>query len=40
MTRQKKIGGNCIWIMKPKASSQGKGISVIDSFDEVPRGAG
>jgi hypothetical protein len=26
--------------MKPKASSQGKGISVIENFDEVPRGAG
>lgn len=26
--------------MKPKASSQGKGIEVISSFDEVPRGAG
>ena len=26
------------WIMKPKASSQGKGITVISSFDEVPRG--
>ena len=26
--------------MKPKASSQGKGIQVISSFDEVPRGAG
>ena len=29
-----------LWIMKPKASSQGKGIEVISSFDEVPRGAG
>ena len=29
-----------LWIMKPKASSQGKGIQVISSFDEVPRGAG
>jgi tubulin polyglutamylase TTLL5 len=29
-----------LWIMKPKASSQGKGISVISSFDEIPRGAG
>lgn len=26
--------------MKPKASSQGKGIEVISSFEEVPRGAG
>lgn len=26
--------------MKPKASSQGKGITVVSSFDEVPRGAG
>lgn len=26
--------------MKPKASSQGKGITVIDSFEQVPRGAG
>ena len=31
---------NQLWIMKPKASSQGKGIQVISSFDEVPRGAG
>ena len=31
---------NQLWIMKPKASSQGKGIEVISSFDEVPRGAG
>ena len=29
-----------LWIMKPKASSQGKGIQVISSFDEVPRGTG
>ena len=27
-----------LWIMKPKASSQGKGITVISNFDEVPRG--
>ena len=26
--------------MKPKASSKGKGIQVIQSFDEVPRGGG
>jgi len=26
--------------MKPKASSQGKGISVISNFDEIPRGCG
>ena len=25
------------WIMKPKASSQGKGITIIKSFEEVPR---
>jgi translation initiation factor 1 (eIF-1/SUI1) len=25
------------WIMKPKASSQGKGITIIKGFDEVPR---
>ena len=29
-----------LWIMKPKASAQGKGIQVINSFEEVPRGAG
>ena len=29
-----------LWIMKPTASSQGKGIVVLSSVDEVPRGAG
>jgi hypothetical protein len=33
-------GKNQLWIMKPKASSQGKGITVISSFDEIPRGCG
>ena len=34
----KKNTGNAFWIMKPNAGSQGKGITLITSFDEVPRG--
>jgi len=29
---------HALWIMKPKASSQGKGITLIQSFEEVPHG--
>lgn len=32
----KKSGGQKLWIFKPCASSQGKGIFVTDSLDEVP----
>jgi hypothetical protein len=36
----KKGTGNSFWIFKPKDSCQGKGITLISSFDEVPRGKG